>query len=181
MGWALSRCRLILMVIACGALAASSGCGQCLAGSPSTGTVCTTTGHGTLAAAPGLSASKPLYVRFGQTCLPPMNCFGGLSFSARDTPTDPPGFEFDVQLPGMSGDFTVSPPSATGAWSPGGPGMPLDSLTFVSGTAAVHGASQSGFTADFALEFLTDAGAPVSVTDGQAVVSGCHSVTSCGE
>jgi hypothetical protein len=134
-----------------------------------------------LAAAPGLAASKPLYVRFGQVCLPPMNCFGGLSFSARDTPTDPPGFEFDVELPAMSGDFTVSPPSATGNWSPGGAGMPLDNLTFVSGTADVHGASPSGFTADFALEFRTDTGAAVSVTDGQAVVSGCHSVTTCGE
>ncbi len=110
-----------------------------------------------------------------------MNCFGGLSFSVRDTPTDPPGFEFDVQLPGMSGDFTVSPPTVNGSWSANGPGMPLDDLDFVSGTADVHGASQAGFMATFAFELRTKAGAPVSVTDGLAVVSGCHSTTSCGE
>lgn len=152
-----------------------------MVGSPSTGTQCATTGQGTLAVAPGLTASKPLFVRFGMTCLPPMNCFGGLSFSVRDTPTDPPGFELDVQLPAMSGDFTVSPPSVNGSWSPNGPGMPLDDLDFVSGSADVHGASAVGFTATFAFELRTKAGAPVSVTDGQAVVSGCHSVTSCGE
>jgi hypothetical protein len=140
-----------------------------------------TTGHGTLADAPGLSASKSLLVRFGTLCLAPMNCLGGLTFSVRDTPTDPPGFEFDVQLPAMSGDYTVSSPSATGSWSPNGPGTPLDDLDFVSGSADVHGASAVGFTATFALEFRTKMGAPVSVTDGQAVVSGCHSVTSCGE
>jgi hypothetical protein len=172
---------LALFVVALATPAALSGCGRCLGGSPSSGKECATTGSATLAAAPGLSSSKPLYVRFGLSCLTPANCNSGLIFSVRDTPTDPPGFEFDVMLPAISGDFSVTDPTVNGAWSPTGPGAPLDYLSFVSGTADVHGASDQGFSASFAFELRTNAGEPVSVTDGQAVVSSCHTVTSCGE
>jgi hypothetical protein len=178
-GRALGLALVVALVLA--ASVALPGCGRCLVGSPSSGVECATTGSGTLVAAPGLSSSKPLRVRFGLSCFTPASCFGGLTFSVRDTPTDPPGFEFDVVLPAVSGDFTVTNPQVTGNWSPTGPGAPLDGLTFVSGTVDVQGASDKGFSASFAFEFLTSDGDPVSVTAGQAVVSNCHTVTGCGE
>jgi len=159
-------------------------CSGCLVGSKSAGRRCDASGGATLAAAPGLTASKPLYVTFGMSCFDGQGCSPGLSFFVFDAvgSSRPPKMDLLVNLPAAMGDFTVSPPPLSADWNPiGPPGGQLESLTVQSGAIAVHGASEAGFTATFAVELRTSAGEPLSVVDGQATVSNCRIEESCGE
>jgi hypothetical protein len=182
-----SKSFVVSLVVAAAVVAtatASSSCSRCLGGtSLSSGTSCDTSGSATLAVAPGLSSSKPLHVWNGLSCFSGATCSPGLILNIRDTTGDTsPGFDMTIALPPTMGSFTTTLSSATGDWSPNGPGVaPLEPLAFVSGTVEVHDANEAGFTAMFALEFRTAAGDRVSVTGGQATVSNCHVVQGCGE
>jgi hypothetical protein len=157
-------------------------CSRCLGGSPSSGTTCQAAGGATLTA--GQAAPQAVYVWYGMSCFNAATCNLGLSIGVHDTATANPGaLDVTVNLPATMGDFSVANPTTFGYWNaaPDQTGSQLDPLTFVSGSTEVHGASEAGFTATFAMELRTAANESIAITDGQATVTGCHIVESCGE
>lgn len=145
--------------------------------------VCGSWSAGASVSAPqGLGLGTTLALSFANTCL---NVDGSCSltpiFSVGSTDNR---LSVDVTFPETASGMTITLPSPDVSVSAFlNTGSATSQPTVVSGTLTVESVSPSGFQASFDLQLMTDDGQVITITGGQASVSGCgvHQMSSsCG-